>query len=79
MKKRTISILDLPEVTKVISTIEKIRISLKKGKKSHVQLINDTGCGTGNITNNTRTMLRNNQIKKVTCKCCNITELYELI
>lgn len=79
MKKRTISILDIPEVTKVLLTREKIIISLKSGKKSHTQLINDTDGNSGNLSHNLRRMIQNKEIKKITCKCCNITELYELI
>ena len=81
MRKRTISELDIPEPTKKVTNKDIIYDAIKKaGKISFTQLMDSINAKSeGNTHHNLKVLMKEDKIKKETCKCCGITEQYDII
>jgi len=80
MRKRVITKFEMPEPIKRVTNRDRIYNIIKKaGKITFTQLIDNTGAKSyGNMHHNIKVLINEGKVKKITCKCCGITEQYEI-
>lgn len=81
MKKRIVSVLDIPEPTKKVTNKDIIYNAIKESKGiSFIQLTDKINTKSlGNTHHNLKILMSQEKIKKETCKCCGITEQYKIV
>jgi len=79
MKKRVISVLDIPESTKITNRDIIYNTIRSSNGISFTQLMDNLGAkSSGNTHHNLKILISAGRVKKETCKCCNTTELYKI-